>query len=107
VRVLFFPKWDGMIANKPRDPGVASASSGAERKMSLKAKTVTWASACILASAALAFSAIEVSAQSDADQKKYDDCVKKVKKAYRVPPGLKGIQDQKIKSQCGAAPKQA
>jgi hypothetical protein len=74
--------------------------------MSLKAKTVTWASACILASAALAFSAIQVSAQSDPDQKKYDDCVKKVKKAYRVPPGLLGIQDQKIKLQCGTAPKQ-
>jgi hypothetical protein len=32
ARVLFFLKWDGMIANKPRDSGAASASSGAERR---------------------------------------------------------------------------
>ena len=66
---------------------------------------MTWASACILALVALAFSATQVSAQSAADQKKYADCVAKVKKDYPVPPGYAGTLNQLIKSQCGEPPK--
>jgi hypothetical protein len=62
---------------------------------------VTWALTCALG---LAFAAIQVSAQTSTDQKKYADCVAKVKKAYPVPPGYAGTQTQRIKLECGDPP---
>ena len=45
------------------------------------------------------------SADYEADKKKYDACVAKVKKDYPVPPGNVNAQNQMIKDECGEAPK--
>lgn len=43
-------------------------------------------------------------ADYDADKKKYDRCVAKVKKDYPVPPGNVNAQKQLIREDCGNPP---